>query len=137
MKTKVVYYTKSGNTQKIANAFGEELACEVTSVDTPITEFVDILFLGASVYKFGIDKKVYDFINTLDPKMVGSVVVFSTSAMSDMGYPKLIKALSAKGIKSHSEHFYCKGSFMMMNKNRPNQDDVNLAKQFARDILKN
>ena len=135
MKSKVVYYTKSGNTKKIADAIGSELSCQVSDMDAPITDEVDILFLGASVYKFGIDKKVLSFIENLDAKKIGKVAIFSTSAMSDSGYPKLVKALSNKGIKVCDKHFYCKGEFMIANKNRPNADDINDAKKFAKSAV--
>ena len=137
MKSKVVYYTKSGNTQKIANAIGEELNIEVSNIDNILNDTVDILFLGASVYKFGIDKEVLNFIDNLDPNKIGSVVLFSTSAMSDNGYQKLQKRLNSKNIKVHSQHFYCKGEFMMLNKNRPNDSDIVQAKEFAKSIVQN
>ena len=135
MKAKVVYYTKSGNTKKVASAIGEALNCQVSTVDTPISEKVEVLFLGASVYKFGIDKKVLQFIDGLDAKKIGKVVIFSTSAMADSGYPKLVKKLKDKGIAVSEAHYYCKGAFMMMNKNHPNQADVNEAKAFAKQIV--
>lgn len=137
MKTKVVYFTKSGNTEKIAKAIGEELNAAVSNMDQPLKEPVDVLFLGASVYKFGVDKKVLDFIGSLNANEIGSVAVFLTSSMADSGTPKLVKKLTAKGIKVHDEHFYCKGEFMFMNKNRPNENDVDQAKKFARSVVKN
>ncbi len=137
MKSKVVYYTKSGNTKKIADAFGTALSCEVTDTSKTLNEFVDVLFLGASVYKLGIDKSVIEYINNLDSKIVGSVVVFSTSAFADSGYSTLVKAFADKAIKVQDKHFYCKGSFLMMNKNRPNENDINTAKVFANEIMQN
>ena len=136
MNTKVVYYTKSGNTEKIAKAIATELNVEASDVNCNLTEQVDLLFLGASVYKFGIDKKVLDFIDKLDANRVKKVVIFSTSAMSDSGYPKLKKRLTDKGINVSDKHFYCRGEFMMFNKNLPSVEDVNEAKKFARSIIK-
>lgn len=135
MKAKVIYYTKSGHTQQIAEAIGEELGCQVTNMDVALDEFVDVLFFGASVYKFGIDKKVLEFIDTLDPNMIGNVVIFSTSALSDSGYSKLVKKFTSKNIKVSESHYYCKGEFMLLNKNHPNLDDSQAAKKFARSII--
>lgn len=135
MNTKVVYYTKSGNTQKIANAIGEALNCKVENMDSPLEQPVDILFLGASVYKFGIDKKVLNYIDNLNAKSVGAIAIFSTSAMSDSGYPKLVKRIKSRGIPVCEDHFYCKGEFMLVNKNRPNVDDVKAAENFAKRIV--
>ncbi len=136
MKAKVVYYTKSGNTEKLAKAIGEELNADVANMDNNLREAVDVLFLGASVYKFGIDKQVLAFIENLNTKEIGTVVLFSTSAMSDSGYPKLKKSLEGKGIKVHEKHFYCRGEFMFANKNRPNADDITDVKAFAKSIVK-
>lgn len=135
MKTQVAYYTKSGNTKKLADAIGSQLDCKVSDIDTPITGDVDVLFLGASVYKFGIDKKVLAFINNLDPKSIGSVVIFSTSAMSDSGYPILVNKLTNAGIKVSEKHFYCRGQFMFANKNLPNADNLTAVKEFAQNII--
>lgn len=132
MKAKVVYFTKSGNTKKIADAISEELNCTATTVSTPITEHIDTLFLGASVYNLGVDKSVLKFIDNLDPKLIGKAIVFSTSAIVDSGYSKLVQAFNNKNINVSEEHFHCKGSFLMMNKNHPNIDDENAAKKFAR-----
>lgn len=136
MKAKVAYYTKSGNTKKIADAIASEVGCVAQNMGQSINEEFDVLFLGASVYKFGIDKEVVKFIDTLDSSKIGKVVIFSTSAMSDSGYPKLVDILSKRGFHVSNQHFYCRGQFMFANKNRPNQDDVNNAKQFARTIVK-
>lgn len=135
MNAKVMYYTQSGNTQKIAQAIAAQVGSQAEPIGHPLSEPVDILFLGASVYKFGIDKKVLAFIDTLSPAMVGKVAIFSTSAMSDRGYPIMLKALSAKGLTVTQSHFYCKGKFGFANKNRPNQDDVQAAKAFAQAIM--
>ncbi len=135
MKMQVRYYSKSGNTKKIADAIGEELKCDVCDIQSAITEKTDIFFLGAAVYKFGIDKLVLNYIDNIDPNLVGEVVIFSTSAMSDSGYPKLVKKLQSKGIKVSDKHFYCKGQFAFANKNRPNESDVENAKKFAQGFL--
>ncbi len=135
MTAQVVYYTQSGNTQKIAQAIAGVAGCSAVTVDTPLTQTVDVLFLGASVYKLGIDKSVLQYIDRLNPAMIGEVVIFSTSAMADSGYSKLVDKLQKRGIAVSNKHFYCKGSFLFMNKNRPNADDVAQAQQFARNIL--
>lgn len=90
------------------------------------------MFLGASVYNLGVDKSVLKFIDNLDPKLIGKAIVFSTSAIVDSGYSKLVQAFNNKNINVSEEHFHCKGSFLMMNKNHPNIDDENDAKKFAR-----
>ena len=62
MKIAIRYYTKTGNTKKLAEAIGNEINVEAKTVDEPLTEDVDILFLGSAVYAAGIDQKIKDFI---------------------------------------------------------------------------
>ena len=49
MKVAVRYYTKTGNTKKLAEAIAEAVGAEALSLNTPIEEPVDILFLGNSL----------------------------------------------------------------------------------------
>ena len=62
MKIAIRYYTKSGNTKKLADAIGNQLNVEVLTVKTPLTEKVDVLFLGSSVYAAGVDESIKSFI---------------------------------------------------------------------------
>ena len=50
MKIAVRYYTRSGNTKKLAEAIAKAVGAEAKTVDEPLWEDVDILFLGSSVY---------------------------------------------------------------------------------------
>ena len=62
MKFAVRYYTKTGNTKRLAEAIANELGVEALPVSEPVTEAVDILFLGNSYYAFNIDPEVRTFV---------------------------------------------------------------------------
>ena len=49
MKAAVRYYTKTGNTKKICDAIAEAIGVEAKSVDVPLEEETEVLFLGNSV----------------------------------------------------------------------------------------
>lgn len=132
MNYTIRYYSKSGNTKKLADALANALNIESLTIDTPVTEKNDILFLGASVYWAGIDPHVKDFIKTLDPNKVKSVAVFSTSAMSERAYPQIKKLIEAQGITCLPQNFYCRGQFTMMHRGHPNAKDLEDLKIFAR-----
>ena len=55
MKIAVRYYTKTGNTKRLAEAIAEAVGAKALPISTPIAEPVDILFLGNSYYAFSID----------------------------------------------------------------------------------
>ena len=74
MKIAVRYYTKTGNTKRLAEAVAEAVGAEALPISTPITEPVDILFLGNSYYAFSIDPEVRDFVKSLNKDMVGTLI---------------------------------------------------------------
>ena len=65
----VRYYTKTGNTKKLADALAGELGVEARPISDPVTEPVDLLFLGNSYYAFNIDPEVRDFTRADRMKM--------------------------------------------------------------------
>ena len=46
----VRYYTKTGNTKRLAEAIAKELGVEALPISKPVKEPVDALFLGNSYY---------------------------------------------------------------------------------------
>ena len=50
MNIAVRYYTKTGNTKRLAEAVAKAVGTEAQPVSVPVTESVDILFLGNSYY---------------------------------------------------------------------------------------
>ena len=62
MKTAVRYYTRSGNTKKLAEAAASALSVRADDVSVPLFEKTDILFLCCSYYAFDIDEAVKRFI---------------------------------------------------------------------------
>ena len=73
MKVAVRYYTKTGNTKKLAMAVAEALGAEALPISVPVTEPVDLLFLGNSYYAFNIDPEVRGFIQKLNKDNVGRI----------------------------------------------------------------
>ncbi len=89
MKIAVRYYTKTGNTKRLAEAIGKAVDAEALPISTPVTEPVDILFLGNSYYAFSIDPEVRSFVKSLDKNMVGKIVNFGSAAMLNSTYKKV------------------------------------------------
>ena len=136
MNTAIRYYSKTGNTKKLADAIGEVTGVKAQTVDVPLDDEVDILFLGSSVYAAGVDEKIKEFIRSLDSRKIKKVVNFSTAAILSSTYSQVSKLLSEKKIPVDSREFHCRGSFKVMHKNRPNNEDINELKSFAKEIIK-
>ena len=98
----VRYYTKTGNTKRLAEAIAKELEVEALPISEPVTEPVDALFLGNSYYAFN-----------------------ST-------YKKVKAEADKIGIPMDEKEFHCKGEFKGLHKGRPNDDDIKAAIEFAR-----
>ena len=81
MKIAVRYYTKTGNTKRLAEAVAGAVGVDALSISSPIDEPVDILFLGNSYYAFSIDPEVRDFIRSLDKGKVSRIVNFGSAAI--------------------------------------------------------
>ena len=103
-------------------------------MEEPLREDVDILFLGSSVYAYGVDDSIKKFISNIDVA-VGKVVNFSTAALIKSTYKQVGKLLAEKGIAQAEEEFYCKGSFGPMHKGKPDEKDCKAAAAFAKKII--
>jgi flavodoxin len=132
MKYAVRYYTKTGHTRKLAEVMANELGVEALPISEPITEPVDILFLGNSYYAFSIDPEVRDFVRSLDPKMVGKIVNFGSAAMLNSTYKKVKVEADKVGIPMDDKEFHCRGEFKGIHKGRPNAEDLKAAAEFAK-----
>lgn len=133
----VRYYTKTGNTKRLAEAIAEAVGVKVLPISEPITEQTDILFLGNSYYAFSIDPEVRSFIRTLDGGKVGRIVNFGSAAMLNSTWKKVKAEADKVGVKMDKREFHCKGEFKGVHKGRPNEDDLKAAKEFAKGIIEN
>ncbi|MDO4194449.1 MAG: flavodoxin family protein [Erysipelotrichaceae bacterium] len=135
MKAAVRYYTKTGNTKRLAEAVAGAVGAEALPISTPVDEPVDILFLGNSYYAFTIDPEVREFIRSLDKNKIGRIVNFGSAAMLNSTWKKVKAEADKAGIKMDEREFHCKGEFKGVHKGRPNAEDLAAASAFARSII--
>jgi len=139
MKIKVMYQSKGGNTKMVADAIAEAVG-QVNEAVPPAypLENVSLLFLGGALYSGKIDKKLVDFIKTLNISRAKNVAIFGTSGSQDNVITQIKDLVKAQGINVLDETFMCKGKFFVFfNRKRPNEADLKLAKEFAqRAVLK-
>ena len=131
MKYAVRFYTKTGNTKRLAEAIAKELGVEALPLTSPITEPVDILFLGNSYYAFTIDPEVRSFIASLSKDKVGKIVNFGSAALLNSTYKKVKAEAERVGIPMDEKEFHCKGEFKMLHKGKPDDNDLRAAAEFA------
>ena len=135
MKIAVRYYTKTGNTKRLAEAVAREVGVEALPISAPVSEPVDILFLGNSYYAFSIDPEVRDFVRGLDRGRVGRIVNFGSAALLNSTYKKVKAEADKAGIPMDEREFHCRGEFKGLHRGRPDENDLKAAAEFARRIV--
>ena len=135
MKIAVRYYTKTGNTKRLAEAIAKAVGVEALPISTPVTEPVDVLFLGNSYYAFSIDPEVRKFVQGLDKKLVGKIVNFGSAAMLNSTYKKVKAEADKVGIPMDKREFHCKGEFKGIHKGKPDEADMTRAAEFAKKVI--
>lgn len=133
MNVAIRYYSMTGNTKKLADAIAEQTGVKAETVATPLTEKVDVLYLGSAVYAAGVDESVKTFIKENKDK-IGKIVNFSTAALLPSTYNQVKKLAEAEGIEIAEEEFHCRGAFAIMHKGRPNEKDLADVKEFVKCI---
>ncbi len=135
MKVAVRYYTKTGNTKRLAEAVAEAVGAEALPISVPVDEPVDILFLGNSYYAFSIDPEVRKFVSSLDKNKVGKIVNFGSAAMLNSTWKKVKAEADKVGISMDEREFHCKGEFKGIHKGKPDETDRKAVAEFALKII--
>jgi len=134
MNIAVRFYTRSGNTKKLADAVASEVLAEAKDVTCPLTEKADILFLGCSYYAFDVDEAVKKFIIE-NKDNIGKIVCFGTSAMMKSMKKPVKKVADTVGVAVADDEFHCRGQFAKVHKGRPNEKDLADISAFATKII--
>ena len=134
MKIAVRYFSRTGNTRKLAECVAKEVGVEAETIYTPLSEKVDILFLGSAVYAAGVDELVKKFI--VDNKdNIGQIVNISTAALLPSTYKQVKKIAESEGVAISEKEFHCRGSFAAVHKGHPNENDLENARKFVKIVM--
>ena len=136
MNIEIKYFTKSkkGNTKKIATYLKDNLNIKTSSIDTKLESEVDILFLLNAMYANNIDKKVAKFIKE-NCNHIKLLVNICTSCTGRSTYKRINKCCKDNNVKIAIEDKAVVGQWIFFNKNRPNEEDLNGALSFAKEVI--
>lgn len=140
-RVKVVYYSKTGNTKKVAEAIAAELKGEAKDVVKSGTlgydmRDCDLLFVGSGKYPCGAGKELVDFLEGMKTSEGKFGAVFGTYGIDNSHIRDMKRLLEAKGLKVIGE-WSCPGQeYSLINKGRPNEKDIEDARNFASKLLK-
>lgn len=136
MTTSVVYVSKAGHTEKLAKAIAEECGVTAINLSEPhILDDPDCLFIGAGVYGGKINQSLFDYICQLPANKIKCAAIFSSSVTKKDHTEYLINNLRSKGIEVYPERFTCYGSLGIFKRNRPNKEDIEAVRAFARRVM--
>jgi flavodoxin len=131
----VLFYSKGGNTRKLADAIAKELGVKATDIKaSSIDPAADIIFLGSGCYGSKPGEEMMKFIEKND--FSGrKVAVFGTSGgNAGMEVDLMAASLMHKGATVLGS-YHCKGrAFLLFNTGRLNQENLDGARKFAREI---
>lgn len=134
MKIAVRYYSKGGNTQKLAEALAKAVGVKAEFTASPLKEKADLLFLGSSVYAGKPDAEVVEFLKA-NAKQIGKIVCFGSSASGRTTRDKLTTVADEVGVPVAEACFSCPGKFLWMHKGRPNEQDLAAIAEFGKQQL--
>lgn len=133
MNIKVLYFSKGGNTMKMAEAIASELSVTTEAIPPAYPlDNVKLLFLGASIHGKKIDEKMIDYIKTLDNKKVKNAALFSASGDNLDGINAMKELLTSKGIHVMDESFCCEGKHALFQHAHPDDNDLKNVRAFAK-----
>jgi len=133
----VLVDSRGGNTRKVADAIAEELGVKAGDARASPPDDAKILFLGSGTYGGKPGEAMMKFIES--GTFTGrKVALFGTSA-SPAGSEKMI-AVMADSLKQKGAtvlgSWHCRGRFLLSNWGRPNEEDLDNAKKFAKEMVK-
>jgi flavodoxin len=154
MRTLIVYFSKFGNTRKIAEAIAETVKqageTRVVSIDQLTTsdfEGVDLVVMGSPTHGFSVPEAVRSVLSTLPAGILAgkSVAVFDTTVRPwplrlFRASPKLLRQLSQLGGKpvARPQTFFVQthGTQGTGERNLLLEGQIDQARQWADQILK-
>ncbi len=147
MKVLILYYSETGNTEKVAQAVAEALklraevsACRVEKAPRELRDY-ELIFLGTPVHKFGPAKPVKEFLERLPANLEGlSFALFCTYSMAgaDKTLDFMEKQLADRGAKILGKFAVFgayKTFFKHFKKGHPDEKDLAYAKEKAEEIF--
>lgn len=133
MEVAVRYQSQGGNTKQIAEAIADALGVSARPISSGLEGHVDVLFVGGGVYGGALRPELSKFLQGLDATAAGRIVTFSTSHRATK-INELVAA-DVDGIPVDGQAFACVGKFLFFNRKRPDENDIQAAAAFARQVV--
>lgn len=135
MKFQVIYFSKTGNTKKVAEAVASELGIKAEPVKEAKLNKDGLIFLGSGNYGGKPAKIMTRFIEDNNFKS-RNIFLFGTSGGGQgIEVQEMENMLNNKNAIIKGK-FFCKGRIFLINLGRPNDRDLDEAKRYAKHMIK-
>lgn len=136
LNCKVIYYTKTGHSRKIAQSIASVLHTQAEDIRAnPALNDVDLLFIVGGIYGGVSDPAMIAYINTIDASTVRKAALLTSCAGKTQKQDQIRSILTRKQIKVVPDEFLCQGGFLFFGFKHPDQEDLNKAVAFAENVL--
>ncbi len=137
MNITLVYFSRGGNTRKIAGAMAEELKINPVDVkkETPDVSSADLLIVGSGTYGSKPGKEMVAFLENLQPVKNNRAACFSSCAGDSTKTLTAMKDILTRKGYTILDCFSCFGKFAGLSKRgHPTDEELKQAKEFARKL---
>ncbi len=136
MNLNVVYMTKKGSTQIIAEAIAQECGTEAYDIrERHQLGPTDLLFVGTGIYENKPDQDLLNYLDNLPVNSIRGAAVFGTSRDKRDHSELIVNLLVHKGITVYPKRFICPCASLFKYRGRPNSVDIVKARAFAREVM--
>ena len=137
MNTVLVYFSRGGNTRKIAEVIAKEL--EITPMDVknglPNVGDADMLVVGSGTYGGKPSKEMVDYLENLEPVKGKMAACFSSCAGDASKTLAAMKDILIEKGYTIVDCFSCFGKFAgLAKRGHPTDEELNQAKEFAKKL---
>ena len=142
MKPIIIYASKGGNTEKIANEIVQELNCESMKVtqlglaSSSNLDNYDLIFVGTGIHYGNPNEDLVNYLKTIDlkkPKVFALFVTWGGAGKTSQDViVKLKTILESKGHRVIDDCFVCYGGWNFLRRGHPNLEDFKAVKIWAK-----
>lgn len=133
---RVIYHSRTGNTQKVADAIAQECGVEAIDVTVPhVLGKTDLLFVGMGIYANHPDSSLMDYLDQLPVNSIKGAALFSTSATGKDHMELAVNLLTHKGITVYPRRLHLKGSWLFLSKGHPDASELSQARRYAEEVM--
>jgi flavodoxin len=145
IKILVAYASRSGNTQKIAEAVSFELNCEAIKVTKETPENIvdlnlyDLIFIGTGIHYSNPNEDLMTYLKKAklsSPKQVAFFITWGGAGKTNQAVLSQLKTLlQSKNQALIEKSFFCYGGWNLLRRGHPKADELRAARDWAKKIV--